>query len=52
MANEVDFLSADKHKSFLHVYNHFRCAKPGMSKVPKIKKFALSLKYLKENVKD
>ena len=37
MGDEVPFLPADKHKSFLQVDSIcFGCAKPGMPKVPKI----------------
>ena len=48
MEDKVDFLLV-KHKSSLKVDTiFFRCAEPGMSKVPKI----ISLQYFKENVKD
>ena len=52
MGNEVDFLSADKHKSFLQVDSV--ALGVGSQACPKYPptKFAKSLQYLKENVKD
>ena len=52
MGNEVDFLPADKHKSFLQVDNITLDVQSQSSQSIQNNKFAISLQYLKENLRD
>ena len=52
MGNEVDFLPADKHKIFYELIVSFWMCITGHAQSTQSNKFATSLQYLKENVKD
>ena len=51
MENEVDFLLADKYKSFLQVDGIFWMCVTMHAQGTQNKKFAIYLQFLKENVK-
>ena len=48
--DEVDFLHADKHQSFLQVYSNTLVGRIKHSQSTQINKFAISLQYLKKGV--
>ena len=52
MRDEVDFLLADKHESFLQVDSITLGVRCQVSQSTQNSKFPISLQYLKENVKD
>ena len=52
LGNEIDFLPVDKHESFLQVDGIMLDVVARHTQSTKSKKFAISLQYLKENVKD
>ena len=52
MKDEVDFLPADKCQMFPHIDTISLGVWPGMAKLPKKNKFAISLQYLKKEVSD
>ena len=52
MRDEIDFLSADKHESFLQGDGVIWVCIARHAQSTQSKKFAKSLQYLKENMKD
>ena len=52
MGDQVDFLPADKHKSFLKVDSITLVVVARHAKSTQNNKFAISLQYLQENLKD
>ena len=52
MGDEVDYLSADKHKSFVQADSVTLGVRSQTRTKCQNDKFAISLEYLKENVKD
>ena len=52
MSNEVDFLHADKHESLLQIDSMILMGMVKHSQTSQNRKFAMSLQYLKKEVKD
>ena len=52
MSDEVDFLHADKHESLLQIDSMILMGMVKHSQISQNSKFAVSLKYLKKEVKD
>ena len=52
MSDEVDFLHADKHESFLQIDTMILIEMVKHSKISQNSKFAMPLQYLKKEVRD